>query len=85
MIDESADIALLTAITSDLQSHMMIYEVHDEMEGSRWMACLRSAFYAWKELLLEPVGACHSWTRPSWLWTTKPAPSSSIPSRTVNL
>ena len=82
MTDESAELTLLMAWTSDLQSQMMIAEAHDEMEDSHWMASLRAAFSAWRELLWVPMGACHSWTRSSWLRTTKPAPPSSIPSRT---
>ena len=56
MTDESAELALLTAWTSDLQSQMMIAEAHNEMEDSHWMAFLRAAFSAWKELLLVPAG-----------------------------
>ena len=79
MTDESA---LLTAWTSDLQTLMMIAETHDETGNSHWMASLRATFSTWKELLWVPVGACHSWTRKSWLRTTKLALPSSIPSKT---
>ena len=51
MTDESAELVLLTTWTSDLQSQMMIAEAHDEMEDGHWMASLRAAFSAWKELL----------------------------------
>ena len=37
MSDESAESALLTALTSDLQSQMMITVAHDEMNDSHWM------------------------------------------------
>ena len=82
MTDESAELALQTALTGDLQSQMMIAEAHDEMDVSQWMFSLSAAFSAWKERLLVPVGACHSWTRSSWLSTIKPAPPSLISSRT---
>ena len=55
MTDESAELALLTAWTSDLQSQMMIAESHNEMEDSPWMASLRAAFSAWKELIRVPA------------------------------
>ena len=38
MTDESAESALLTGWTSDLQSQMMIAEAHYEMEDIHWMA-----------------------------------------------
>ena len=46
------------------------------------MASLRAAFSSWKELLWVPMGGCHSWTRSSWLMTTKLALPSPIPSQT---
>ena len=46
------------------------------------MASLRAAFSSWKELQWVPMGACHSWTRSSWLRTAKPALPSLIPSQT---
>ena len=78
MTVESAELMLLTAWTSDLLSQMMIAEAHYEMEDCHWMGFLRAAFSAWKSLLRVSVAACHSWTRSSWLRTTKPAPSFSI-------
>ena len=63
MTDESAELALLMAWTSDLHLQMMIAEAHDEMEDSHWLVSLMVALYAWKELLWVPVGACHWWTR----------------------
>ena len=51
MSDESAELALLTAWATDLQSQMMIAEAHGEMEDSHWMTSLWAAFFAWKELL----------------------------------
>ena len=60
----------------------MIADAHDEMEDNHWMASLMVAFSAWKELLLVPMGACHLWTRSSWLRTTKPALPFSILSQT---
>ena len=65
MTDESAELALLTAWASGLQSQMMIVEAHDEMEDSHLMASSRAVFSAWKELLRWPAGACHSWMRSS--------------------
>ena len=46
MTDVSAELALLTALFSDLQSQMMIAEAHDELEDSLWMAFLRAVFSA---------------------------------------
>ena len=46
MTDESAEVALLTAWASDLQSQMMIDEAHDEIEDGHWMASLRAPFSA---------------------------------------
>ena len=63
MTDESAELAelaLLTTRTSDLHSQMMIVQAHDEMGNSYWMASLRAAFSAIKELPFVPMGACHS-------------------------
>ena len=53
MTYESAELALLTALSSDLQSQMIISEAYDEMDDSLRMAFLRAAFSAWKELLWE--------------------------------
>ena len=53
MTDESAELSLLTARTSELHSQMMIDEAHDEIENSHWMASLRLAFSARKELPRE--------------------------------
>ena len=64
MTEESAELALLTAWNNDFQSKMMIAEAYDGKD-SHWIACLRAAFSAWKELLREPVGACHSWMKSS--------------------
>ena len=55
---------------------------HCKMEDSHWMASLREALYAWKKLLGLLVGACHLWTRSSWMRTTNSAPPSSITPRT---
>ena len=38
MTDDSADLALLTAWSNDLQSQMMIAEAHDDKEDRHWMA-----------------------------------------------
>ena len=65
MTDESAELALLTAWTNDLQSHMMIAQAHDEMEDSHLMASERAAFSAFNELLRVNADACHSWTSSS--------------------
>ena len=46
------------------------------------MSSLRVAFSAWRDILWVHVRSCHSWTRSSWLRTTKRAPPSSNPSRT---
>ena len=55
MADDFAELALLTAWTSDLQSQMMIAEAHDEMENIHWIASLRAAFSTWKELVWVPA------------------------------
>ena len=81
MTHASAELALLSAWISDLQSQMIIAEAHDEMGDGHWMDFLRAALSDWKELPYVPVGACHTWTRSSRLSTTKPAPPSSNPSR----
>ena len=73
-MDESAEITSLPGPVTRSQK--------DDMEDNHWMLSLRAAFSAWKEPLWVPVGACHWWTRSSWLRTTTPVPPSSIPSRT---
>ena len=82
MTDESAELALLTDWTSDLQSLMIIAEAHDEMDDGHWMASSSEAFSAWKDLIWVDFVACHTWTWSPWLSTNKPAPPSSIPSWT---
>ena len=58
MTDKLTELALLTACTNDFQSQMMVAEANDEMEDSHWMASLRTAFSALKELQWEIAGAC---------------------------
>ena len=82
MIDVTAELSMLTAWTSYLQAHMTTDEANDEMQHSHWMALLRAAITVWKEVLRVTVLKCHSWTRSSWMRTTKPAPPSSISTRT---
>ena len=41
MTNKSAELALLTALTSDLKSQMMIAKANDEIEDSHWTASLR--------------------------------------------
>ena len=71
MTDEPAELALLTALTSDFLSQMMIVEALNEMIDDNWKTSLRSALSVWKELLWMAVAACYLWTRSSWLRKTQ--------------
>ena len=65
MTDDSSELALLTARTSDLLSQMMLAEAQNELEVGHFMVSFMASLSAWKELLLVPAGAYHSMTRSS--------------------
>ena len=45
---------------SDLRSLIVVVDAHEELEDCHWFASMRVAFSAWKEILLDPAGVCHS-------------------------
>ena len=56
---KSGGYGLGIAKTIDLQSHVIIADVHGTVVSQR-KSSARASLSEWKDLLWEPVGACHS-------------------------